>query len=259
MLYLLSFGDIRYKKAHAKLKASALKYGVDKVILKDQFDLFKNHDFILKNRYTLRQKRGYGYWLWKPYLILQTLESLNDDDVLFYCDAGVEILQPLKKLLDKMDDTKPLLFHIDHINLHWVKRVIYEAMKIDSKDYAKFQNAPQLAATYMFLRKNDFTLNLIKEWLRLCEIPFLIDDSPTPSLEEFIGFKENRHDQAILAMLKTKYDIKTYRDPSQYGAKYDDFDTQVFNLHRLRSHKWFHREKFPFYYQWKELNDKDCK
>ncbi|PAF51140.1 hypothetical protein BKH43_02740 [Helicobacter sp. 13S00401-1] len=259
MLYLLSFGDTRYKKSQAKLVKSALKFGVDEVMLINQFDLFKDTDFIVKNRYTLRQKRGYGYWLWKPYLVDKTLKTLKDDDILFYCDSAVEILQPLKLLLDKMDTTHPLMFHVDHTNLSYVKRVIYEAMKIEPKDYESYQKASQIAAGYAFFRKNDFTLNLVKEWLELCETPFLIDDTPTPRLDEFPGFIDNRHDQALLSMLKHKYDIKTYRDPSQYGMKYKDFDTQVFNLHRLRIHKWFHREKFPFYYQWKELNSKDCK
>ena len=32
--------------------------------------------------------RGYGYWLWKSYLILRTLSQLQENDVLLYVDAG---------------------------------------------------------------------------------------------------------------------------------------------------------------------------
>ncbi len=31
------------------------------------------------------------------------------------------------------------------------------------------------------------------------------------------GFKDHRHDQAILAMLAIKYGLHTFRDPSQWG------------------------------------------
>ena len=49
-------------------------------------EFWNNHsEFILAN------KRGYGYWLWKPYLIMKTLEQMNDNDILVYADCGCEI------------------------------------------------------------------------------------------------------------------------------------------------------------------------
>ena len=35
--------------------------------------------------------KGYGYWLWKPYLILKSLEQIAQDDILLYCDSGCEL------------------------------------------------------------------------------------------------------------------------------------------------------------------------
>ena len=34
------------------------------------------------------QIRGFGYWLWKPYIIMKRLAELNDGDFLVYTDVG---------------------------------------------------------------------------------------------------------------------------------------------------------------------------
>ena len=45
----------------------------------------KHSNFIEKN------KRGFGYWIWKPYIIKKTMQTLNTGDVLLYLDSGCEI------------------------------------------------------------------------------------------------------------------------------------------------------------------------
>ena len=50
----------------------------------------KHGEFILSN------PRGYGYWIWKSYLIQQKLLEIPDGDILLYADAGCE-LNPFAK------------------------------------------------------------------------------------------------------------------------------------------------------------------
>ena len=38
-----------------------------------------------------KNPRGYGYWLWKSYIIKKTIEKMSDDDILLYLDCGYEI------------------------------------------------------------------------------------------------------------------------------------------------------------------------
>ena len=33
-------------------------------------------------------EKGYGFWLWKPYIIYKHLCKLNDNDILIYSDPG---------------------------------------------------------------------------------------------------------------------------------------------------------------------------
>jgi len=43
------------------------------------------------NNFINNNHRGYGYWLWKPYLIKKKMEEMKDGDVLLYLDCGCEI------------------------------------------------------------------------------------------------------------------------------------------------------------------------
>ena len=47
-------------------------------------------DFIDKHKEFIdTYSHGYGYFIWKPKIILDTLLKMNDDDILIYCDAGI--------------------------------------------------------------------------------------------------------------------------------------------------------------------------
>ena len=75
--------------------------------------------FVNKHHHILEQPRGAGYWLWKPYLIDRTLKYLNEDDVLFYCDAGAMFIRSIQPVIDKLDNTKGVfLFHHHHKEAH---------------------------------------------------------------------------------------------------------------------------------------------
>jgi hypothetical protein len=47
---------------------------------------WEQHGEFIKNN-----KRGYGYMLWKPYIIKKTMEHMKDGDILLYLDCGCEL------------------------------------------------------------------------------------------------------------------------------------------------------------------------
>ena len=57
----------------------------DKNLKNDNIFWEKHSNFITNN------KRGYGYWIWKPYLIKKTMDNMKDGDILLYLDCGCEI------------------------------------------------------------------------------------------------------------------------------------------------------------------------
>jgi len=74
------------------------------MIMNDNEFWNKHKDFILNN------KRGYGYWIWKPYLIKKTIDKLNNGDIILYMDADSTIkmneINYLYKYLEEVQKTK---------------------------------------------------------------------------------------------------------------------------------------------------------
>ena len=39
--------------------------------------------------YAKSYSKGYGYWVWKPYIIKEALSTINENDVLLYVEADL--------------------------------------------------------------------------------------------------------------------------------------------------------------------------
>ncbi|WP_199104594.1 hypothetical protein, partial [Aquitalea sp. ASV11] len=87
----LSFADKRMKKSLTRIKSQAEEMGIyDEIIITTEDDLDANfkENFKEKLKYNIR---GFGYWCWKPQIILQTLNKMKDGDILQYTDAGCHL------------------------------------------------------------------------------------------------------------------------------------------------------------------------
>ena len=51
------------------------------------------------NDYAKTYKRGYGYWIWKPYIIKESLEKLKEGEILLYVDGR----SGLKKVANQLN------------------------------------------------------------------------------------------------------------------------------------------------------------
>lgn len=217
---------------------SAKKHGIDSygngIESIDKIFWWRNFDI-------LKQERGAGYWLWKPYIINQ---SLNNDfttfssDWLLYTDAGIKIIAHPKILTTVEDDI--LLFGNHYYHTHWCKNDVIRAINgfCDS-------SVLQVQASAMMFRPTKRAKDFVYEWLLWSQIPGFIDDSPSKS-ENHPEFKEHRHDQAILTCLAEKYGIKRHWWPAIYNdgaftydkGTYTDSYPPIFHHHRKRNDEW---------------------
>lgn len=207
----LSFADSRMASALHRIKTQAQEIGVfddiqaiNETALDDAFTSKWNH--ILQP-----SVRGFGYWVWKPYLIWKTLENLPDGSILLYCDAGCH-LNPLgrPKLLKYFD----LLQH-DALGVQaFAASSLKKAMRLerywtkgDLLDYFRCRDnksvidSSQIEATHILCRKCDTSIRFMMKWYRVFEENFsLIDDSPSQS-SDLPEFCENRHDQSVFSLM----------------------------------------------------------
>jgi hypothetical protein len=95
MKYFITFGagNKNFHEAVDRLANQVNKLNLfDKIIpytedyLKNDNYFWEKHSFFIENN-----SRGYGYWLWKPYIIKKTMEEMKDGDILLYLDCGCEI------------------------------------------------------------------------------------------------------------------------------------------------------------------------
>lgn len=95
MIYAINYANDNYKKVQHLCTKTLYKYGkVDSVIEygPDDIDLtFRN-----ENSSILSKKKGNGYWLWKPYFVKKTLDSLKDGDYLLYVDSATVVIKNIK-------------------------------------------------------------------------------------------------------------------------------------------------------------------
>jgi len=174
-------------------------------------DFWENHKDFVTNR-------GYGYWLWKSFIIKKTMENMKDGDILLYLDCGCELDNNKKDdLLNSINIVKqdkimatPTRCENDR---EWTKMDLIEKMGINIDDLDTRQRQ---TGAILFL-VCDETRALVNEWYDIgCEY-HNIDDSPS-SLSNFPQFVEHRHDQSIFSLLTKKYNL--YSNTNLRGIYY---------------------------------------
>lgn len=233
MRVLINFAMNGYYQSQKELSKSAIEVGgFDKVIEYSGDDL--DSDFREKYKEHFIHSRGAGYWIWKPYIILKTLLTLEPEDILMYCDSGASFISSIDPYMDIFIGSI-MLFQMDiHLERHWTKSDIFE--KLDCLNDIDVTDSRQCLSGFIFCKKDENAITILKKWFELCEDFHLVSDEPS-ILPNFPGFRENRHDQSLLSCLAHKYKdihkIQIEADPSQYGRPIHKLP-EIIDCHRRR-------------------------
>jgi hypothetical protein len=222
-IYFITFGgpSQNYLDAVNRICNQAKELNIfDEIIGYTDSDLKADKDFwVTHGNFIERNERGYGFYIWKPYLILKTLEKMNDNDILLYLDCGCE-LNPNGKahfynLIEKVNNTIIISTSagsndISHTKMDLIKYFDFEN-KIDLLSKVHMQ-----AGTVMF-RKTDLIIKIYKEIYEIMSNNYnLLDNSPSIN-KNFDNFIEHRHDQSVFNLVMKKYDINNYwMDPTDW-------------------------------------------
>lgn len=201
-VFFINYSDLKYRERQNYLNSKATLF--DGILSYKREELLETN-FYSENRTIMDLQRGSGYWIWKPYIISESLKKINYGDVLFYLDCG--------------DDFNPSIFNFlknyhtsfDHIltdngykNKCWTKRDTFIIMNCDSE---KYWNSIQLEAGILSIKKTEANIRLIDEWLLYCRNEEVLTDIPNKYGDNFECFVDHRHDQSILTNLKIKYNL----------------------------------------------------
>lgn len=145
--------------------------------------------------------KGYGLWIWKPYIIKKSLNKMNKNELLFYVDSRTDIPEKQILFLNKFFLSRNydlLIWEMETVEKEWTSKKLLEFFKIENNN--KILESPQLAATFLLIRKNKRTERFIERLYEnmINNIGLLIDPDKK---DENTYFIEHRHDQSFLSLL----------------------------------------------------------
>lgn len=233
MTRLITFATEDMSLAAHICKESALRNNVTDVKVYGPEDI--DAKFFETNREIFDQSRGFGYWLWKPHLIDRELQEMKYGDILIYADAGVEIINNVNHIIDRMD-LDVFLFGNMWEHTHWCKGDVIKAI------CPRFQTGKQAQASVVVVKNGEWSRTFIAEWLYWCQKKGFIDDSPS-NTSNHAEFQEHRHDQAIITSMAYRDKFKLHWWPAMYTAGnftyektgYTDSYPVMFHHHRMRN------------------------
>lgn len=237
---LINYADITHSEAQRRnCDSGRIHGGFNFIHPYGKCDIDKK--FLNKHKDILSQRTGAGYWLWKPYIILDAiLNDCQDQDFLFYSDAGAEwisLVDPLCRIMES-ENIDILLFHTDPVpgneERMCTKRDAFILMDCDGDKYTR---GLPLHAGFQMYRKSFVSIAFIEKYLLYCCDPRILTDQPNEcGFDNYHGFKFHRHDQSVLSLLAKKEGLKTFRDPTQYGNPYIQPSEVLLGYEQLINH-----------------------
>jgi hypothetical protein len=246
MKYYINYSDESFElQQNFALMAARVRGGFDSTLGFQKEDIDK--EFYKKNRSILDQVRGGGYWLWKPYFINKKLSELNYGDYLFYSDSGVFFLKSVDILIDELNgEYQDIMgFEVPLIESQWTKKELFINMECNKK---KFSNSNHLLASYILIKKTNMSEEFFDEYLKYSCDAINITDKYNNNIKQNKDFIEHRHDQSIFSLLYKKYNLKPFKEPTQYGEHpylYSQISTN--NLEKNKLYTFDNGRKFRFY------------
>lgn len=195
---LVVYANETYIDSARALEKRARSVGFSDIRVLGPSDL--NSEFMVKNKDTLAFARGAGYWVWKPAIILDVLKTMENNQTLLYCDAGV-MLKSCAQYFEILSQDG--LIHVWWPESHrgsnnfWIdKRVWDEIVGVGevSKDSHYW-------AGLILGKNNKVFRELVRTWLELCQREHLLRPDSKKEYTPSSGLIGHRHDQSILNCL----------------------------------------------------------
>ena len=200
-LVTVAFGDKKYKQGQRFLTRQAKESNVNHIEYSD-IDLIESE---LYKEYPewMSADNNYGWFTWKPYFILKTMEDLQEGDTVFFLDT-LDIFHPdIFEFVDEVMGDDPCLLPLGGSrNADMTKKDCFVYMDCDEEDYWE---SKQLEAGFNFWKVCEESKKVLREWLGWCLDQRVNGDMTAFSnLKEDEGFQACRHDQSILTNMAVR-------------------------------------------------------
>jgi len=173
----MTFSNKGYKYPRRILR-QAIETGWFKQVYCANETWIKNLTPIQINFCKTRKYDGYGLWIWKPVIIELQLKSMNENEILLYCDSGMYLnAEGNEKLSNylanlKKNNEDATFFSINsavnstkmYTEIHQFNQKLLQSMDLSYP--GEFDT--QLYAGLMILKNTENTRKFVEQWKKLC-------------------------------------------------------------------------------------------
>ncbi|PZU82686.1 MAG: hypothetical protein DI529_13875 [Chryseobacterium sp.] len=201
--------------------------------------------YALKSSSLFLDKKKGGHWIWKAYVIFDSLCRLDNGDALVYVDCGSELKNSngWKNQFEELNHADGIFFQYrdnqdygwkrfnpnltdDPKLKYWAKKSTIDQFRNLFENDKEWLEKNKLWAGFTIIKKTPETFQLVKDWLDIMIYrPDLVSDPlifERESQDE--GFASHRYDQTILSIIVRYYQKKiniTIKD-EESEANYDN-------------------------------------
>lgn len=208
-IHFVTYANDKFALAKRRLLKQAQEFGVfDTVTGYGPEDL--PEEFKLKYCDILKEQRGGGYWIWRPYVFQNILHKIDDGEIVLFLDAGCNLNDSGKanffKYLKLFESSEFGLISFKYTSdffqqKKWTVKEIFDYFDVAVN--SPIGNSPQYSGGIIFLKKNPHSLEFVRAFYDVLDnAPYLFTDKFNTSDQQIESFRENRHDQSISTMLR---------------------------------------------------------
>ena len=225
-IHLVSFGAPfhSFSRAHSRVLQNAENFDVfSSINLFSERDIFNFCPEIIPYKKFLSSTRGYGYWMWKSFLVSRMMELSSDDDLICYADIGCTFndagIARFGEYCALTSEYGSLCFDLGHLERAYTKMDTYKKVFPETLDHL---NTGQRCATTFLLKNTQDNRNIFEEIKKISveNNHFYITDVPSQE-QNHEEFKEHRHDQSVFSLMSKKYKFYCIPDETYWAPNWN--------------------------------------
>lgn len=194
-------------------------------------------DFWNKHRhFILTSPRGFGYYIWKPQVVLQALRKIPEQAILLFADAGCQLNpEGIHRLSEYVDMVRQhpsgiLGFNTTFPIKEWTKVNTLQYLHVTELE----KELPQHLGGVHLMRNCEAVRRFVENWLILCENYDILDDRRC-EYKNPPCFKDHRHDQSIFSILFHRYNCLSISDETWWEPNWDANKKYPIHAKRIRT------------------------
>jgi hypothetical protein len=213
-VWFMTFSPPGHEIVLERIQKEVTQFGLfDKFKGYQQKDL-QHSEFWLNHRDYTKQP-NFGNWLWKPFLVLETLEKMCYDDVLVYADVCSVISQSGQDrfkhylYIVRHSPLGMLIFHSNNVEKAFTKMDLLHHTRMR---HPRIMDTPQNSSKAFIMRKTDYTMKFVKEWCELASTHYeWLDQSPSVIAND-PAFQSHQGEHALFSVLSKRHGSETIPD-----------------------------------------------